>query len=958
MTDPDVLRFRMPAGFYPFWFWNDRLSQEEIRWQVRQMAAQGVKGFYIHSRQGLGQPYLSDAFFDCVAAAVDEARAQGMTVHLYDEYPYPTGAAGGEAVLGNPHFRATELVQQEYDGSGGPLSLELPRGTLLAVRAYPLREGRVDWERRVDLRSAVGNLLTVDSYMETGLTAYNQKRYFASFPTPVLETVLPEGAWRIFAALQVEVTRHKYWGHFLDVLNPEAVREFLRLTDDRYARRFAAEFGSRILSIFTDETFPGWSALIPEKFKAQYGYDLLDHLEALRDDAFPDALKVRLDLRSLVYELFVESFERPLSEKRRALGLAYCGEKPSMRMAQLGFMDLPGCEPGHTKAGAALDLLQARLRGNARATASAAYFYGKAGALDECYHSLGWSGTLQDAKLMVDGQLLLGIRYLVPHGFFYSTHGLRKHDAPPTFFFQAPYWPLFGKLSAYVERLTQHFEGTHIAAQILLVEPSWGMPAHADLEAYLRLQNWLMANQYDFMHVDTDILQSGRVEGGAVLLRDLAARVVIVPPMQSLEPELKSWLDGFEAAGGRVIYFAQNADPEILAAGLAGRVEPGIRLLAGGDPASAVWAVKRTSAHKTVWFLVNTSSQPLDLEMDAGSDLHEIALQDGLSAALEHAGGSYRRRLAPFESCLLESGAAEARPVPHVRVTLGGPVETVLLTPNLLRMADWDLTLLDENGQASTPARVKAGPIANQLAGSGMKFAPRFVQRFGLEPGLEIPDLNLRYTNLFDHRYAGRVSLVMEPGSIGGHWQVWVNEQGPFGPDDFAPIQAHVRGSLGLEITGLLVQGTNHLRVEVQTARPDGGLLNPLYLSGDFGVIAAPPALVERPRQGAFEDYTANRLPFFSGVLEYHLALEVPDLPDSPRAVLDLETGTPFNEAAEISINGGAFQPLLWQPRQVEIDTARLHPGRNQAVLRVYTTLIRAFEGQWFDEIEHRYHTV
>jgi len=27
-------------GFYPFWFWNDRLDDEEIRRQVAEMAAQ------------------------------------------------------------------------------------------------------------------------------------------------------------------------------------------------------------------------------------------------------------------------------------------------------------------------------------------------------------------------------------------------------------------------------------------------------------------------------------------------------------------------------------------------------------------------------------------------------------------------------------------------------------------------------------------------------------------------------------------------------------------------------------------------------------------------------------------------------------------------------------------------------------------------------------------------------
>ncbi|MCX7670915.1 MAG: glycosyl hydrolase, partial [Anaerolineae bacterium] len=501
MTDP------LSTGFYPFWFWNDRLTADEIRWQVAEMARQGVRGFFIHPRQGLGQPYLSEAFFAMVDVAVAAAEEHGLIVHLYDEYPYPSGVAGGLVTLGQPEYHATELILRVYDVPGGSVRIELPAGKVLSALAYPLIEGHPDWARGRDLADHVGPLLVVDSYRETGLTRYNQKRYFASRPTPILEATLPAGPHRIFVGVQVEVTHHKYWGHFADVLDPQAVQEFIGQTHERYARRYGAKFGRTIRSIFVDEVQPGWSDRLPEAFRAEYGYDLLPLLPALQDPTHPDHLRVAHDLRRLQYRLFCRSWEEPVAAWCRAHGLAYAGEKPSLRLAQLRYMDIPGCEPGHTKAGAPLDLFGPHLRQNARATASAAYFYGKEGALDECYHSLGWSGTLQDAKLMADGQLLAGIKYLVPHGFFYSTHALRKHDAPPTFFFQAPYWPLFGKLAAHVERIGRLFEGTHMDASILVVEPASGLPTRPDLEAYVRLQALLLENHLDFHCADTDILQ-------------------------------------------------------------------------------------------------------------------------------------------------------------------------------------------------------------------------------------------------------------------------------------------------------------------------------------------------------------------------------------------------------------------------------------------------------------------
>ena len=317
----------------------------------------------------------------------------------------------------------------------------------------------------MDLADHVGPLLVVDSYRETGLTRYNQKRYFASRPTPVLEATLRDGSHRIFVGIQAEVTHHKYWDHFADVLNQEAVTEFIRLTHERYRQRYGDKFGSVVHSIFVDETQPGWSTRLPDAFRAEYGYDLCAHLPALQDETHPDHVRVAYDLHRLQYKLFCKSWEEPISGWCRAHGLGLFRRKAVAAHGATSLHGHPRLRAGPHESRAPPDLLGPHLRQNAKATASAAYFYGKEGALDECYHSLGWSGTLQDAKLMADGQLLAGIKYLVPHGFFYSTHGLRKHDAPPTFFFQAPYWPLFGKLAEHVDRIGQIFDGTHIDAK-------------------------------------------------------------------------------------------------------------------------------------------------------------------------------------------------------------------------------------------------------------------------------------------------------------------------------------------------------------------------------------------------------------------------------------------------------------------------------------------------------------
>ena len=341
-----------PAGYYPFWFWNGDLDEAEIRRQVAEMAAQGMRGFYIHPRQGLRRPYLSDAFFRMVEVALEAAEEHGLIVNLYDEFPYPRGVAGGEVVLGEPQFQATRLLQRTYDLDAGPVRLPLPRGKILACIAYPLApDGAVDWSRPRDLASAVGMSLPVDSYNEMGLTRYNRKRYFASDPTPTLEATL-EGPARLYVSAQVQVEEFKYWGHYVDTLNPAAIRRFMDLTHERYRARFGDKFGTSIRSIFVDETVPGWSPTVPEAFREAYGC-APEPPPRPQDPSHPRHLEVAGIWTTLTYRLFCTAFENR-SAWCREHGIAYAG-KPSRRMAQLATWTSPAATR-HTKAGAVVDL--------------------------------------------------------------------------------------------------------------------------------------------------------------------------------------------------------------------------------------------------------------------------------------------------------------------------------------------------------------------------------------------------------------------------------------------------------------------------------------------------------------------------------------------------------------------------------------------------------------------------
>jgi hypothetical protein len=131
-----------------------------------------------------------------------------------------------------------------------------------------------------------------------------------------------------------------------------------------------------------------------------------------------------------------------------------------------------------------------------------------------------------------------------------------------------------------------------------------------------------------------------------------------------------------------------------------------------------------------------------------------------------------------------------------------------------------------------------------------------------------------------------------------------------------------------------------------------------LYLAGEFGVMLNPDRLVPQKSEGRFECYEENLLPYYAGVIEYVSEFTLQCLPETDAALLDFVYAEPFYEAVEVSINGGDYAPILWQPHRLKLATQQLRVGKNRLTTRVYTTLIRSFEGQCFDYHRHVYRDI
>jgi hypothetical protein len=555
-------------GLKPFWFWNGDMENKEIRRQIKEMADKGIGGFFIHPRQGLSIPYMSDEWFDKIAIALEEAKRRDLEVWLYDEYPYPSGISGGEVTLHHPEFKAKVLVHREaMVSSSQHVNITVPWGETIMACAYPVESEQVMWDRPVDLSDHIGTIRQEHIFQMSGLTDYNRKRYFTGDSAKRLSWRVPAGKWKIYIFMQVAVRHFKYFDEFVDPLNPNAVAYFIQTTHEKYKERFGHEFGRTIKGIFSDEISPlggdiPWSPLLPDIFEKRCGYSLIPLLPALLEPIGESTKRLRYDYWNTVTNAFIESFDVQIRNWCHENNLLYVGEKPILRSSQLKYMDIPGIDAGHQKVGSVPALTSPNYRADAKVLASAAHFYNKRQALCECFHSIGWGMTTQDMKWIFDWLAVQGVNVFVPHAFFYTTDGLTKHDAPPSSFFQMPAWEYMKDMADYVEQLAGFLSAGQREVAILVIDPITSFwTAMGESRAvgdklkndFARLQQILLEEHWDFYIADHELLADATIEDGRIVLNNERFDVLILPPMLNIPDQTFEFIKEYDEQAGFII---------------------------------------------------------------------------------------------------------------------------------------------------------------------------------------------------------------------------------------------------------------------------------------------------------------------------------------------------------------------------------------------------------------------
>ncbi|HEX7058200.1 MAG TPA: glycosyl hydrolase [Bacilli bacterium] len=1055
---------------HPFWFWNGEMDDAEIVKQIGEMADKGIGGFFICARQGLQVPYLSATWFRKVKLAVITAKEKGMHVWLYDEYPYPSGIAGGEVTLELPECKQYTLEHCMQAANGGEVvRINLPWARVLFAKAVPVDKtmGRM-WNRATDLRECIGNWQAENVFQKSGLTSYNEKRFFTYGPVKRLVWQAPNGQWEIHVFLEKEIADFKYYGTYVDPCRREATEAFIRLTHERYKRELGEFFGGTIKGVFTDETgllgrIP-WSPALAESFLERNGYDLREHLYALLVADGENTPQIRYDYFQTIHHLLRENYHKPIHDWCAANGLQYVAEVPSVRMTTQLHSHIPGGDSAHEKIGRPLawilDRYAASIRSNPRMVSSLARQLGSSRALIECFHSVGWSMTLQDAKWMIDRLASLGINFFNFHAFFYTLNGLTKYDAPPSQFLQNSYWPHFRLLGDYVGRISYALSQGDEERPLAVLAPITSLWTHmgnplqdfhymgeneaeqnrlqAMLKDWTELTKWLDLHRYGYDHLDPELLATAQVAKGRIFLGKACYSVLLLPPLANLEGAAWDKIKAFIAGGGTVIAIGslpyerieagRNTGDEIRRMfGLSAQDDCGYwqqEDIVSSAPSGGTSGEGKRNAHfipcRNGRFATDASNKlhklldslPLrkaSVLVDGDSDsllLQHRRLPDGgslvflsnqenreISGWLKLAGkntdftgffklnpetgaaaslaAGYRDgqwmipvRLAPYESCLLETDTAPSQKRAVVKETAWA----LLLDPS----GNWRIELPQENiarleqYRLYLPNADRAFPIMpktfiDQCADLAecQTFPLRFRQMFGtpIRIALAYP-LQVRYETEFTVQHMPNTcSLLMDRGAVAGKSAIYLNGK-LLSWKDAKTRFVYDQHNVVMNIRPLLMPGMNRLTLKVEIGRDDHGLLEPFYLMGDFGVEfaehAANPVIVAMPEQGAPVGDESAGYPHYPGVVAYRRSFTLDRLPREPLFDLRFAKGDEvLHDTLEVRINGQPLGVRAWTPYCWRGDSSILREGENMLEVRVARSLCGLLEGKKFDYDAH-----
>ncbi len=534
----------------PFWFLNGEVDGELYASQMDEMARKGVWQAMPHPRYGMDRrDYLTEHYFGAFRRMAENAREKGYRIHLYDEFNWSSGNAGGR------------MTAQTQDCA---LGIAIGAGRTEGTFQYEgWEEGFMGWGRMEDILTAGYAPWRSETEIDFSRCRFTED-YTCEDGCFRMET--EPGDWMAFVIYTVRTIHpsplRQGNGGIVDYLNREVTQRFISLTHEAYYSHLGEFFGETFPSIFYDEASPyacgnfTWTERFPEIFRERKGYDILEKLPHLFFDGGVETAKLRCDYWDVATALFAEGFVGQLAEWCGAHRIALTGHThedsglwpvAGNLFRTLRAQQWPGLD----------SLLGYKPYSVLKPAVSAAHVSGSDMVVCEALGVLsdGWECTPADMKKAYNQLAVAGVNLLVPHAFFETVEN-PKAECPPSFFTCNPYWDMYGEISArtalqcYVNRETTHVSDIALFYPIVSwqaggrggrgracasgIQAGMGEVTRGEWKAFDDIIDGLMGEQLDMDVLDDVALAQSRMDAGGFTVERETYRVLVLPPMSAM----------------------------------------------------------------------------------------------------------------------------------------------------------------------------------------------------------------------------------------------------------------------------------------------------------------------------------------------------------------------------------------------------------------------------------------
>ena len=540
--------FKNPSNEYrgkPFWSWNGKLNKEELLRQVDNIKDMGMGGFFMHSRIGLVTEYLGDEWFDLINACTDKAEKIGLEAWLYDEDRWPSGTAGG-------------MVTKKKENR-------------MKFILMHINDEIIDHE----------NVLCCFECDLDGVNYTNKNK-------------IDSHDYTNKSKIWFEIVEHPkdtfYNGHtYADTLKRETTQDFIKLTHEKYVENCGNRIGNTIKGIFTDEPHRGYlmcnamfnghavpyTEELPNKFKEQWGYDIIDCLPELflRENG-EKVSQVKWHYVELLQQMFLENFAKPVYDWCKKYNMILTGHgfhEDSLSAQTIAhgsimrfyeYMDYPGVDV-LTEKNTAYSIV--------KQLSSSANQLNKRWCLSELYGCTGWQMNFESHKNVGDWQALMGVNVRCHHLSWYTMEGECKRDYPASIFHQSSWYKEYKYVEDYFSRLGVFLDQGNCMRDCLVINPiesiwcrvyaGWaGWPCAIDEdvilieEHYKKLYNYLLECNVNFDFADEEMMSRlYHINGNEISIGKIKYKKVVISGLTTVRSTTLKILNEFIENGGEVI---------------------------------------------------------------------------------------------------------------------------------------------------------------------------------------------------------------------------------------------------------------------------------------------------------------------------------------------------------------------------------------------------------------------